>query len=136
MYRASFWVGGHSDASAVVTEVVITLETIVRRRVLTFKPIVTVTSLAVIGLDLQVPSVFVPLTWQTASVLQRVFDGAHLRRLHDLLDRALGALLQRELAAVGVAHVDDADHRQREDRGDQGHLDDRRAAIVRGQPVV
>ena len=70
---------------------------------------VTVTLLAVIGLVLQVPSVLVPLTWHTASVVSVLSTVVLSRRLHDLLDRALRALLERELAAVGVAHVDDAD---------------------------
>ena len=89
----------------------------------------TVTLLAVIGVVLHVPSAFVPLTWHTASVLSVFSTVSIFGRLHDLLDRALGALLQRELAAVGVADVDDADRHQGEHRRDQRQLDHGGAAL-------
>ena len=50
--------------------------------------------------------------------------------LHDLLDGALRALLERQLAAVGVADVHNADHAKRKHGRDQRHFDDRRAAVV------
>src|SRR5690606_24300047 len=50
--------------------------------------------------------------------------------LHDLFDRALGGLLQRQLAAEGLAHVDNADRQHRQDRRDQRELDDGGAAVV------
>ena len=91
---------------------------------------VTITSLAEIPVDLQVPLVFTPLTWQIASVARVDFDRRGLRGLPNLLDRPLRALLQQQLAAVGIAHVDNADDRQREDRRDQRQFDHRGAAVV------
>src|SRR4029079_1029004 len=62
--------------------------------------------------------------------LERIVDAAVLRRLLDFLDRALGALLEAELAAVGVAHVDDADCHQREDGSDHREFNDGRSALI------
>ena len=47
----------------------------------------------------------------------------------------MSALLESQFPAVRVAHVDDADHAEREHWGDDRQLDHRRAARVRKQPA-
>src|SRR5207245_1562736 len=65
--------------------------------------------------------------------LQRILDRVAGRRLHDPLDRALRPLLERELLAERIAHVDDADDHQTEDWCNERELDDCGTALVGGK---
>ena len=68
-------------------------------------------------------------------IRQRGLDRCAFRGLGDLLDCALSALLERQLAAEGIAQIDNANNDEGENGRDKRQFDHSRSAILCAQFV-